>query len=434
MPYDKKTMNSAAMELLVHGYLHFLGGENIYQQLEKTNFKFTFFFKTNHLVAAVRQGDYFVFNDSFVDEKQVRFKQLIQDAKDYNDFVDGDLSLLRDYKGFKITNYFTQENAFDCSFCATWFVIYAIGWHLQHPSEDIRQLPQPLINPFSYVKSNKNNKTQAPIASTYLSLLFYGYCLKLSVNFKSNNNFYSLPNKKLIFGSSVYLSTEPKIIADILTDLCDEHKLAKKEKMDFIVAVQPLLIGSKTLFDNDFILYRNIVLYLLLYHFQEIRKLIKQEKSALLSYENIIRSIQSDQKHPVAEKMIQYFGAQAGYVVYAKKFFVHANSSLDYKSSGGRSITLSQFKDVLEKDYTTSEVRFFCCCRKPRRGAIEELKEIEAKLARDARVTEDTILTAINKDSDHQRRRELFLKGEGNNGSRTDEVILSLREAIFLQR
>ncbi len=486
MPYNIRRIDAADVDVLVYGYLQFLGAET-YTHLRGKQFSFLPFHAYHHNVAAVRQGYSLIYNDSAGADGE-RFERLKKE-QDPDIFKVGETKQLK----AKETRYFPQENGDDCGFCAAWFIIYAIDWQLKNPEKDIFLLPKPPINPFSY-KSNSSNKLKAPIATTFLRLVFYGHCLGLSFDFtpdaKQTGN-YQLPDDKLVqHGSTIDPPTNvsgSRVIKEILTDLCAENKLSLNKIGEFIAAIEPLFYRKLNTVYENFILHRNIILYLLLHHFTQVNQLIENGKVSLLSYESMMGKI-----HPgsgkASEQIFKKFGTQSGYEAYAKEFFKEAgladvkgssqsssysgsHSSITSHSvsalprSGGErqneekifeqkdlsrvpllsvvsepqnysseaSIEATRFKTILNGYATTAWARFFSCCVNTESETIQALQQLESKLTDSARVTEDQILAAIDKDPDTaERYKMLFLTGErGNIAGTADSCILELRTAFY---
>lgn len=480
MPYGLETIYRDHAEVVAYGYLLFRG-EGVLKELKDQNISFSGFTISNHNVAVVRKGNDYTYNDSINSfGNDQRLEQLIPTEE-----------IFREAKSYKKTNYFSQENSSDCGFCAAYFIIYALGWLLDDKTRKIKDLPPPKTNPFSYVHTNKSNRVKAPMAKTYLELVFYSNCVGLSCNFVESRSKYKLSNGASVSSQTIPLTnTDQKRIETILDDFCIEQSIGQTEKEKIVSVITPLFIrNTKTMPSyNNFALYRNIILYLLLHRFKDVQDLIAKGKSDVLSFANITQLLRDDKIEIPAEK-VKEFGTQQGYERFAtqslkmqttakqdvkatpvfappppppfsfapahahvrqpllskqeKKYESDKDEKLEKKgkdvsNENNLTITVSRFSTILDSYTTTSRARFFCCVNQDRSPTIRALKSIE-ETQQGSTIKHESVLWAINQEAtidkekykvERDRRMTLFLLGGEGNGTSTDNVIVQLRESF----
>lgn len=392
-------------------------------------------------------------------------------AKIYNDSLGQCYARPEETRGgdVKETHYFRQaSDSNDCGFCAAFFVIHAIN-HFEKAlaknkdaEPSLATLPAPATNPF---------REQTRII-TRMQAGFYTGChyLKILHEIKElhkqpdsadvkdalrrreifSKGELTLPLSAKKDGPLVHVSVikGEAILKEFFKQKKQEEKtrLTEDEFMRFALLYIPRSSAlNKSATYDEWMLYQNIMLYLLLNHFKNTCEMIQNNKESLSLPNVLARALEVDaeckfyskqdyqtlarQLLPARSAKTELPARRIEVVVVEQKRLV-AEEKIQFKET----IDHKTFNDILDKYETSSNwvknlnAIFKNCVSKDRSAAIRNLR----KLADHKDIKFSEVTDALKSDS-KQRYQRFFSGPKEKAATSTDEVIEKLRDAFIVK-
>jgi hypothetical protein len=353
-------------------------------------------------------------------------------------------------EGVNETHYFRQESdSNDCGFCAAYFVIHAINYFEKASKKDaspsLVTLPAPSAkNPFS-----PNTRI-----ITRMQSAFYSNCQALRIQheikkLKEEPTPHSAEIKeelrvRCIVGPHAAVTVNSKGW-EIFNDFFHQKKreqntrLAPEAFMNFVLAYLPRARNGSALYD-DWFLYQNLMLYLLLNHFQETCDTI-QHRPETLSLSNVL----THAKRVNAESR---FYEKQSYQAFAKEMLPNYKPAaeikvpsapakqavqLERKTAFKDSIDQKTFQDIICQYETKSKWGKLVSCFFSgdsvtyRSVAIRKLRELKDH----KEITREQVAKALAEDS-KQRCQRFFGGGATEKPTTSTDVVIDKLQDAFL--